>query len=110
MPDEDEAPPASPSSLEDFGRRLEEKRAAVAERDAPQRTTASQTGAAMKIVSDLVVGVVVGAGLGWMFDEVFGTSPWFLVAFFLLGFAGGVSNVIRSVNALQAGEKGGDER
>jgi ATP synthase protein I len=43
-----------------------------------------------------VAGVVVGGGIGWVFDKGLGTSPWGLIVFLLLGFAAGVYNVIRS--------------
>jgi ATP synthase protein I len=54
-------------------------------------------GQAMKLSSEFVAGVAVGAGLGWMIDRFAGTSPWGLVIFLLLGFAAGVLNVLRSV-------------
>lgn len=46
--------------------------------------------------SALVAGVLVGAGIGWALDRVLGISPWGLIVFLLLGFAGGVVNVIRA--------------
>jgi ATP synthase protein I len=43
-----------------------------------------------------VVGVLVGAGIGWTLDRVLGISPWGLIVFLLLGFAAGVANVVRA--------------
>jgi ATP synthase protein I len=54
----------------------------------------------MRLSAELVGGVVLGAGLGWGFDKLFGTSPWGLIVFFLLGFAGGVLTIMRSTGAL----------
>ena len=54
-------------------------------------------GQAMKLSSEFIAGIAVGAGLGWMIDRLAGTSPWGLVVFLLLGFAAGVLNVLRSV-------------
>ena len=51
----------------------------------------------MKLSSEFIAGIAVGAGLGWMIDRLAGTSPWGLVVFLLLGFAAGVLNVLRSV-------------
>jgi ATP synthase protein I len=51
----------------------------------------------MKLSTEFVAGIVVGAGLGWLFDAGLGTSPWGLIVFLLLGFAAGVLNVLRSV-------------
>ena len=49
-----------------------------------------------RLSSELVVGVVVGAVMGWGFDRLLSTSPWGLIVFLLLGFVAGVVNVIRS--------------
>jgi ATP synthase protein I len=49
-----------------------------------------------RLSSELVAGVVVGALIGWGFDRLLSTSPFGLILFFLLGFAAGVLNVIRS--------------
>ena len=54
-------------------------------------------GQAMKLSSEFIAGIAVGAGLGWMIDRLAGSSPWGLVVFLLLGFAAGVLNVLRSV-------------
>ena len=52
-----------------------------------------------RLSSELVVGVVVGAIMGWGFDRLLSTSPWGLIVFLLLGFVAGVVNVIRSAGA-----------
>ena len=54
-------------------------------------------GQAMKLSSEFIAGVAVGAGMGWGIDRFAGTSPWGLVVFLLLGFVAGVLNVLRSV-------------
>jgi ATP synthase protein I len=51
---------------------------------------------ALRLSSEFIAGVVVGAGLGWFIDRAFGTSPWGLIVFLLLGFCAGVLNVLRS--------------
>jgi ATP synthase protein I len=69
-----------------------------------QPGTESENGAArasamargFRLSSELVAGVVVGAVMGWGFDRLLSTSPWGLIVFFLLGFAAGVVNVMRS--------------
>ena len=53
-------------------------------------------GQALKLSSEFIAGVAVGAGLGWLIDRVAGTSPWGLIIFLLLGFVAGVLNVLRS--------------
>jgi len=49
-----------------------------------------------RLSSELVGGVLVGAGIGWALDRLLGISPWGLIVFFLLGFAAGVVNVMRT--------------
>ncbi len=53
-------------------------------------------GQALRLSSEFIAGVAVGAGLGWLIDRLAGTSPWGLIVFLLLGFAAGVLNVLRS--------------
>ena len=66
-------------------------------------------GQALKLSSEFVAGIAVGAGLGWLIDKAAGTSPWGLIVFLLLGFAAGVLNVLRSAG-LVAEPKGGISR
>jgi ATP synthase protein I len=53
-------------------------------------------GQAMKLSSEFIAGIVVGAGLGWGIDHFAGTSPWGLIVFLLLGFCAGILNVLRA--------------
>lgn len=62
--------------------------------DGAARASAMARG--FRLSSELVAGVVVGAGIGWGFDRLLSTSPFGLIVFFLLGFAAGVINVMRS--------------
>jgi ATP synthase protein I len=64
--------------------------------EADRAATASGYAKGFRLSSELVAGVLVGAGLGWLIDRWFGTSPWGLMIFLLLGFAAGVLNVMRS--------------
>ncbi|MGB3391390.1 MAG: AtpZ/AtpI family protein [Pseudaminobacter sp.] len=57
-------------------------------------------GQALKLSSEFIAGIAVGAGLGWMVDRWAGTSPWGLIVFFLLGFGAGVLNVLRSAGVV----------
>ena len=63
-------------------------------------------GQAMKLSSEFIAGIAVGAGLGWMIDRLAGTSPWGLVVFLLLGFAAGVLNGLRSVGKVAELDRG----
>jgi ATP synthase protein I len=56
-----------------------------------------------RLSSELVAGVLVGAGLGWLIDRWLGTSPFGLLGLLLLGFAAGVLNVMRSAGVMSGG-------
>lgn len=59
------------------------------------RADASGYARGFRLSSELVAGVLVGAGTGWTLDHLLGTSPWGMIVFLLLGFAAGVFNVMR---------------
>ncbi|MDI6837432.1 MAG: AtpZ/AtpI family protein, partial [Rhizobiaceae bacterium] len=51
---------------------------------------------AMKLSSEFISAIVVGALLGYLFDRFVGTAPWGMIVLLLLGFCAGVLNVLRS--------------
>ena len=61
---------------------------------------ASAMAMGLRLSSELVAGVLVGAGLGWGFDRLLSTSPWGLIIFLLLGFTAGVINVMRTAGVM----------
>ncbi|GGC12349.1 ATP synthase protein I [Marivita lacus] len=61
----------------------------------------SQAQHAWRMVIELVSGLGIGFGIGYGFDAVFGTQPWLMVLFTLLGFAAGVNVMIRTAKELQ---------
>jgi ATP synthase protein I len=69
-------------------------------------TTASGYAKGFRLSSELVAGVVVGAGIGWLLDRWLGISPWGLIIFLLLGFTAGVLNVMRSAGVVAGGMSG----
>ncbi len=69
---------------------------------APPRSQASDSARSdsgmslgMRAGAEFVSSVVVGAALGWGLDRLIGTRPLFLIAFFFLGVAAGVWDVVR---------------
>jgi ATP synthase protein I len=110
--------PAPSSSAEDtelsgrlrnLGKRLDKGRGDLGE-DPRQDTAPRSPGVAMamRLASDFVAGVVVGAALGWGFDRLFDTSPWGLVVLVLLGFAAGLLSVMRSAGLVRPRIGGSD--
>ena len=62
----------------------------------------------LRLSTELVAGVLVGAFVGWALDRWLGISPWGLIVFLLLGFAAGVRNVVRAVNPGDGSNSGRD--
>ena len=68
--------------------------------DEQAQAKASAMAMGLRLSSELVAGVLVGAGLGWGFDRLLSTSPWGLIVFLLLGFTAGVMNVMRTAGVM----------
>lgn len=51
---------------------------------------------AMKLSSEFISAIIVGAILGYLLDRFAGKSPWGMIVLLLLGFCAGVLNVLRS--------------
>lgn len=96
--------------LRRLGDRLELERASKLSGPSPGQSAGSDRTAmarGLRLSSELVAGVLVGAGLGWLIDRWLGISPWGLIVFMLLGFAAGIVNVMRTAGlASGPGERG----
>jgi ATP synthase protein I len=94
-----------PDRLNDLGKRLDElqtRQAAGSKRPPP-----NQSGIAFRFATELVAALIVGGGLGWGIDWLFGrigfhTRPAFLILFFVLGAAAGIRNVMRAAHEINA--------
>ena len=104
----DKSPEESRTGADDeasLARRRSELDAQLARHRKPEATVgddSARTGYAMavKLSSEFIAGVAVGAILGYGFDELFGTSPWGMIVLLLVGFAAGVLNVMRSAGMI----------
>ncbi|MCU0898877.1 MAG: AtpZ/AtpI family protein [Cypionkella sp.] len=61
----------------------------------------SQAQLAWRMVIELVAGLLIGFGIGYGLDHLFGTMPLFLVLFIGFGLAAGVKTMLRSANEVQ---------
>jgi ATP synthase protein I len=87
----------------EIDRRLDEARTRITPKPAVNPHARGQAmGQGLKIAVDLVVGVAFGGFVGWWLDRYFGTAPWLMVLLFILGFAAGMMNVIRTARRMQA--------
>ncbi len=92
----------SPSDLEDLERRLAE---AKNRREKPQTDDdggGTLLGMAWRLSTELVVAVLVGAGLGYGLDHLFGTRPWLLLIGLGFGIAAGFMSVFRVAGKMEA--------
>jgi ATP synthase protein I len=60
----------------------------------------SQGEVAWRMVIELVTGMLLGMGIGYGLDVLFGTLPIFLIIFSLFGFAAGVKTMLGTAKQL----------
>lgn len=53
-------------------------------------------GKAIKMSSEFISAVIVGAMIGYVLDRFAGTAPWGMIFFLMLGFVAGVVNILRA--------------
>lgn len=86
--------------------RLAEKRAPKDTAKRHQDEHYSQAQTAWRLVIELVAGLVIGFGIGFGLDTLFGTLPWMLIVFTMLGFAAGIRTMLRSAKEMQETPQG----
>lgn len=70
-----------------------EKTAGAASRSG--QASSGALGVGMRAGSELVAGVLVGSGIGYVIDRQFDVSPLFLIVFMMMGMAAGFWNIYR---------------
>ena len=71
--------------------------AAEAKRDAQSEESRRGMALGLKISSEFIAAIAVGAMLGYLLDRFAGTGPWGMIILLLLGFCAGILNVLRAV-------------
>lgn len=54
----------------------------------------------LRLGSEFIAAILVGAGMGYLLDLWLGTGPWIMLVMLLIGFAAGVLNVTRSASEM----------
>lgn len=87
-----------------IGKRLDDvqTRRSTAPRADTSKARGEAFAKAFRFAAELVAGVGVGGFIGWAIDGQLNTRPWFMVLFVILGFAAGLSNLIRVARQEQA--------
>ena len=94
-----------PRDLDQFDAKLKAARDRIEGREGPgskkgaSNDTLLAVGYRMSI--ELVVGICVGLGLGWLIDKQMGTKPWFMLILMFVGLAAAILNVVRMSKDLQ---------
>ncbi len=89
--------------LDTLGERLAEVQARHAPTPPPDPGARGEAlGNALRLSTELVAGVAVGAFIGWALDRWLGTAPFLMVVFLILGAIAGILNVVRTAKAMQA--------
>ena len=90
-----------PKRLDALEEKLEAKRVKAKPEPAEENHySAAQAG--WRMVSELVVGLLLGFGIGYGIDMIFGTAPWFMLVFTMFGFAAGIRTMMRTAEEIQA--------
>jgi ATP synthase protein I len=91
--------------LKRLGERLQQADPGHSDTGSASRPITDHSGFArgFRLSSELVAGVLVGAGIGWLIDRWLGTLPWGMFVFALLGFTAGVLNVMRQAGVASGG-------
>ncbi len=95
------ADPADEKRLAELERRISAMKGAAAAQPKRRSDKLGQASQGWRMVVELVTGILIGTGMGYGLDVLFGTSPWFLVPFTLLGFAAGVNVMLQTAKELQ---------
>jgi ATP synthase protein I len=56
----------------------------------------SGMGRGLRLGSEFLAAILVGAVLGYLLDQGLGTTPWLMLVMLIIGFAAGVLNVVRT--------------
>lgn len=86
--------------LKDLSGRIAAERSERTESERPSASLRGATGFAKgyRLASEFVAGTLVGGLIGYGVDWIFGTLPFGLIFFLLLGFGAGILNMARAGN------------
>ena len=87
-------------SMEKLNSRIREARKA---RDKVQSTSLSPVGlaSAWRLTTEMFAAILVGGGLGWLFDRWLGTQPWLMLLFLGIGVSAGTLNAYRAARRFE---------
>jgi ATP synthase protein I len=93
--------PHDPKRLEALDARIASLKQAQAPTSSRGEEHFSQANMAWRMVIELVAGLLIGFGMGWGLDALFGTTPIFIVLMVGFGLAAGVKTMMRTAKTIQ---------
>lgn len=83
---------------DDLNERIAKAQAELDAQARPSKNAVDGPGMSLgfRMAADFVAAIIVGAMLGWGFDQLLHSSPWGLIVCLMLGFITGVWNVVRT--------------
>jgi ATP synthase protein I len=90
-----EAPGDALSTLDARLKAVEARRAARF-----QRKPGVDTSDGYRLLADMIGGVLVGLGLGWLLDRYAGIKPWGMIGGLLIGLGFSIFSVVRKASQL----------
>jgi ATP synthase protein I len=85
----------SDARLDSLDMQLKAARKAEAERSGKDQPPAKGMRQGNRVLTELIAGPAGGALVGWLFDQLFGTSPALLLVCMFLGIAVAFRNIIK---------------
>lgn len=65
---------------------------------------------AWQFLSEVIAGILVGGGIGWLLDRWLKTGPWLFVVFLILGITAAFWNMIKLASKDEIGHREPDKK
>jgi ATP synthase protein I len=100
-----------PGDLDKFDAKLKAARERI-EGSGTQELASEGTslGYGFRLSVELLAGLLVGLGLGYVIDGWLGTRPWVMLVLMILGLGGGILNVMRVTRTMEQRAAANDEK
>ena len=90
-------PSTEPNNIKSLSRKIAEAR-----KSSDQKSEISEhhknANYAWRMVLELVTGMLIGFGIGYLLDSSFDTEPLFIITMSLFGFAAGIKTMMRTAD------------
>jgi ATP synthase protein I len=93
--------PDPKQKLKELEAKIEAAKGATEAQKHHQEEHYSMANQAWRMVTEMVAGLGIGFGIGYGLDALFGTTPFLMVLFTLLGIAAGINVMLRSAAEIQ---------